>query len=293
VIHERIKSSHSERPDNRPASRKIHKVEVDNGWNELANHDQEKKLRRHIHNDSEKEKNQERPVNQRPDNNKIKAVSLINETNTNDRSSRISETKIPNIENHSRRISKETNDRIQSNVIVPLISENKTPKAIPIKENNPGKQRQTVQARQQQEIAAAKRIADDRARQNQIAQKQAAEQRQRQTVQARQQQKIADDRARQNQIAQKQAAEQRQRQTVQARQQQEIAAAKRIADDRARRNQIAQKQAAEQRQRQAVQRKSPTPKTSSNTIKQSPQRRIVRGSSERTPKPAAKQSRKR
>ncbi|MEC7358102.1 MAG: hypothetical protein VYC09_06650, partial [Verrucomicrobiota bacterium] len=71
------------------------------------------------------------------------------------------------------------------------------------------------------------------------------------------------------------------------------AAAKRIADDRARRNQIAQKQAAEQRQRQAVQRKSPTPKTSSNTIKQSPQRRIVRGSSERTPKPAAKQSRKR
>ena len=223
VIHERIKSSHSERPNNRPALRKIHKVEVDNGWNELANHDQEKKLRRHIHNDSEKEKNLGRPVNQRPDNNKIKAVSLINETNKPDRSSRISETKIPNIENHSRRISKETNDRIQSNVIVPPISENKTPKAIPIKENNPGKQRQTVQARQQQEIAAAKRIADDRAR----------------------------------------------------------------------RNQIAQKQAAEQRQRQAVQRKSPTPKTSSNTIKQSPQRRIVRGSSERTPKPAAKQSRKR
>ncbi|MDG1853982.1 MAG: cell envelope integrity protein TolA [Verrucomicrobiales bacterium] len=261
VIHERIKSSHSERPNNRPASRKIHKVEVDNGWNELANHDQEKKLRRHIHNDSEKEKNQDRPVNQRPDNNKIKAVSLINETNTTDRSSRISETKIPNIENHSRRISKETNDRIQSNVIVPPISKNKTPKAIPIKENNPGKQRQTVQARQQQEIAAAKRIADDKAKQNQIAQKQ--------------------------------AAEQKQRQTVQARQQQEIAAAKRIADDRARRNQFAQKQAAEQRQRQAVQRKSPTPKTSSNTIKQSPQRRIVRGSSERTPKPAAKQSRKR
>ena len=261
VIHERIKSSHSERPNNRPASRKIHKVEVDNGWNELANHDQEKKLRRHIHNDSEKEKNQDRPVNQRPDNNKIKAVSLINETNTTDRSSRISETKIPNIENHSRRISKETNDRIQSNVIVPPISKNKTPKAIPIKENNPGKQRQTVQARQQQEIAAAKRIADDKVRRNQFAQKQ--------------------------------AAEHKQRQTVQARQQQEIAAAKRIADDRARRNQFAQKQAAEQRQRQAVQRKSPTPKTSSNTIKQSPQRRIVRGSSERTPKPAAKQSRKR
>ena len=261
VIHERIKSSHSERPNNRPASRKIHKVEVDNGWNELANHDQEKKLRRHIHNDSEKEKNQDRPVNQRPDNNKIKAVSLINETNTTDRSSRISETKIPNIENHSRRISKETNDRIQSNVIVPPISKNKTPKAIPIKENNPGKQRQTVQARQQQEIATAK--------------------------------KIADDKVRRNQFAQKQAAEHKQRQTVQARQQQEIAAAKRIADDRARRNQFAQKQAAEQRQRQAVQRKSPTPKTSSNTIKQSPQRRIVRGSSERTPKPAAKQSRKR
>ena len=223
VIHERIKSSHSERPNNRPALRKIHKVEVDNGWNELANHDQEKKLRRHIHNDSEKEKHLGRPVNQKSNNNKIKAVSLINETNKPDRSSRISETKIPNVENRSRRISKETNDRIQSNVIVPPISENKTPKAIPIKENNPGKQRQTVQARQQQEIAAAKRVADDRTR----------------------------------------------------------------------RNQIAQKQAAEQRQRQAVQRKSPTPKTSSNTIKQSPQRRIVRGSSERTPKPAAKQSRKR
>ena len=299
VVHERIKSSHPERPNNQPTLRKLHKVEVDNGWNELANNDQEKKLRRHIHNDSEKQKNLERPANQRLDNNKIKAVGLIDGINKPDRSSRISERKIPNLANHSRTTSKETNDRIQSNVIVPPISGNKTPKAISIKENNPGKQRQTVQARQQQEITAAKRIAEDRAQRNQIAQKQVVEQKQRQTVQARQQQeiaatkRIADDRARRNQIAQRQVVEQKQRQTVQARQQQEIAATKRIADDRARRSQIAQKQAVEQKQRQAVQRKLPTPKTSSKTIKQSPQRRIVRGSSERTSKPPAKQSRKR
>ena len=337
VVHERIKPSHPNRPNNRPVLRKLKKVEVDNGWNELVSQDQEKKLRRHIHNNAEKQKDLARPVNQRLNNKRIKAVGLSNESNKPENNGRISEAKIPSLENPIRTPPKEANARIQSNVIVPSISGDKTPKAIPIKENNPNKQRQTVQARQQQEIAAARRIADDRARRNQIAQKQAAEQKQRQTVQARQQQeiaatrrlaedkakkdqiaqkqaaeqkqrqtvqarqqqeiaaarRIADDRARRNQIAQKQAAEQKQRQTVQARQQQEIAAARRIADDRARRSQIAQKQATEQKQRQAVQRKLPTPKTSSKTIKQSPQRRIVRGSSERTSKPPAKQSRKR
>ena len=337
VVHERIKPSHPNRPNNRPVLRKLKKVEVDNGWNELVSQDQEKKLRRHIHNNAEKQKDLARPANQRLNNKRIKAVGLSNESNKPENNGRISEAKIPSLENPIRTPSKEANARIQSNVIVPSISGDKTPKAIPIKENNPNKQRQTVQARQQQEIAAARRIADDRARRNQIAQKQAAEQKQRQTVQARQQQeiaatrrlaedkakkdqiaqkqaaeqkqrqtvqarqqqeiaaarRIADDRARRNQIAQKQAAEQKQRQTVQARQQQEIAAARRIADDRARRSQIAQKQATEQKQRQAVQRKLPTPKTSSKTIKQSPQRRIVRGSSERTSKPPAKQSRKR
>ena len=337
VVHERIKPSHRDRPNNRPVLKKLHKVEVDNGWNELASQDQEKKLRRHIHNDAEKQKNLARPVNQRLNNKRIKAVGLSNELNKPENNGRISEAKIPNLANPIRTPSKEANDRIQSNVIVPPISGNRTPKAIPIKENNPSKQRQTVQARQQQEIAAAKRIADDRARRGQITQKQAAEQKQRQTVQARQQQeiaaakriaddrakrgqitqkqaaeqkqrqtvqarqqqeiaaakRIADDRARRNQIAQKQVAEQRQRQTVQARQQQQIAAAKRIADDRARRNQIVQRQVAEQRQRQTIQRRLPIPKTSSKTTKQSPQRRIVRGSSEKTPNPPAKQSRKR
>ena len=299
VVHERIKPSHRDRPNNRPVLKKLHKVEVDNGWNELASQDQEKKLRRHIHNDAEKQKNLARPVNQRLNNKRIKAVGLSNELNKPENNGRISEAKIPNLANPIRTPSKEANDRIQSNVIVPPISGNRTPKAIPIKENNPSKQRQTVQARQQQEIAAAKRIADDRARRGQITQKQAAEQKQRQTVQARQQQeiaaakRIADDRARRNQIAQKQVAEQRQRQTVQARQQQQIAAAKRIADDRARRNQIVQRQVAEQRQRQTIQRRLPIPKTSSKATKQSPQRRIVRGSSEKTPNPPAKQSRKR
>ena len=261
VVHERIKPSHRDRPNNRPVLKKLHKVEVDNGWNELASQDQEKKLRRHIHNDAEKQKNLARPVNQRLNNKRIKAVGLSNELNKPENNGRISEAKIPNLANPIRTPSKEANDRIQSNVIVPPISGNRTPKAIPIKENNPSKQRQTVQARQQQEIAAAKRIADDRARRNQIAQKQ--------------------------------VAEQRQRQTVQARQQQQIAAAKRIADDRARRNQIVQRQVAEQRQRQTIQRRLPIPKTSSKATKQSPQRRIVRGSSEKTPNPPAKQSRKR
>jgi len=337
VVHERIKPSHRDRPNNRPALKKLHKVEVDNGWNELASQDQEKKLRRHIHNDAEKQKNLARPVNQRLNNKRIKAVGLSNEPNKPENNGRISEAKIPNLANPIRTPSKEANDRIQSNVIVPPISGKRTPKAIPIKENNPSKQRQTVQARQQQEIAAAKRIADDRAKRGQITQKQAAEQKQRQTVQARQQQeiaaakriaddrakrnqiaqkqvaeqrqrqtvqarqqqesaaakRIADDRARRNQIAQKQVAEQRQRQTVQARQQQESAAAKRIANDRARRNQIAQRQVAEKRQRQTIQRRLPIPKTSSKTTKQSPQRRIVRSSSEKTPNPPAKQSRKR
>jgi len=261
VVHERIKPSHRDRPNNRPALKKLHKVEVDNGWNELASQDQEKKLRRHIHNDAEKQKNLARPVNQRLNNKKIKAVGLRNELNKPENNGRISEAKIPNLVNPIRTPSKEAYDRIQSNVIVPPINGNRTSKAISIKENNPSKQRQTVQARQQQEIAAAK--------------------------------KITDDRARRNQITQKQAAEQKQRQTVQARQQQEIAAAKRIANDRARRNQIAQRQVAEKRQRQTIQRRLPIPKTSSNGTKQSPQRRIVRDSSERTPKPPAKQSRKR
>ena len=261
VVHERIKPSHRDKPNNRPALKKLHKVEVDNGWNELASQDQEKKLRRHIHNDAEKQKNLARPVNQRLNNKRIKAVGLSNEPNKPENNGRISEAKIPNLANPIRTPSKEANDRIQSNVIVPPISGKRTPKAIPIKENNPSKQRQTVQARQQQEIAAAKRIADDRARRNQIAQKQ--------------------------------VAEQRQRQTVQARQQQESAAAKRIVNDRARRNQIVQRQVAEQRQRQTIQRRLPIPKTSSKTTKQSPQRRIVRGSSEKTPNPPAKQSRKR
>ena len=261
VVHERIKPSHRDRPNNRPALKKLHKVEVDNGWNELASQDQEKKLRRHIHNDAEKQKNLARPVNQRLNNKRIKAVGLSNEPNKPENNGRISEAKIPNLANPIRTPSKEANDRIQSNVIVPPISGKRTPKAIPIKENNPSKQRQTVQARQQQEIAAAKRIADDRARRNQITQKQ--------------------------------ASEQKQRQTVQARQQQQIAAAKRIADDRARRNQIVQRQVAEQRQRQTIQRRLPIPKTSSKATKQSPQRRIVRGSSEKTPNPPAKQSRKR
>ena len=223
VVHERIKPSHRDRPNNRPALKKLHKVEVDNGWNELASQDQEKKLRRHIHNDAEKQKNLARPVNQRLNNKRIKAVGLSNELNKPENNGRISEAKIPNLANPIRTPSKEANDRIQSNVIVPPISGNRTPKAIPIKENNPSKQRQTVQARQQQEIAAAKRIADDRAR----------------------------------------------------------------------RNQIVQRQVAEQRQRQTIQRRLPIPKTSSKTTKQSPQRRIVRGSSEKTPNPPAKQSRKR
>ena len=261
VVHERIKPSHRDRPNNRPALKKLHKVEVDNGWNELASQDQEKKLRRHIHNDAEKQKNLARPVNQRLNNKRIKAVGLSNEPNKPENNGRISEAKIPNLANPIRTPSKEANDRIQSNVIVPPISGKRTPKAIPIKENDPSKQRQTVQARQQQEIAAAKRIADDRARRNQIAQKQ--------------------------------ATEQKQRQTVQARQQPQIAAAKRIAEDRARRNQIVQRQVAEQRQRHTIQRRLPIPKTSSKATKQSPQRRIVRGSSEKTPNPPAKQSRKR
>ncbi|MEE2808125.1 MAG: DUF6600 domain-containing protein [Verrucomicrobiota bacterium] len=261
VIHERIKPSHPNRLNNRPALQKLHKVEVDNGWNELASQDQERKLRRHIHNDAEKQKNLARPVNQRLHNKRIKAVGLSNESNKPGNNGRISEAKIPNLETTIRTPSKEANTRIQSNVIVPSISGDKTPKAIPIKENNPGKQRQTVQARQQQEIAAARRLTEDKAKREQIAQKQ--------------------------------AAEQKQRQTVQARQQQEIAAARRLAEDRARRNQIAQKQAAEQKQRQTVQRRLSIPKTSSKTAKPSPQRRIVRGSSERTPKPPAKQARKR
>ena len=223
VIHERIKPSHPNRLNNRPALQKLHKVEVDNGWNELASQDQERKLRRHIHNDAEKQKNLARPVNQRLHNKRIKAVGLSNESNKPGNNGRISEAKIPNLETTIRTPSKEANTRIQSNVIVPSISGDKTPKAIPIKENNPGKQRQTVQARQQQEIAAARRLAEDRAR----------------------------------------------------------------------RNQIAQKQAAEQKQRQTVQRRLSIPKTSSKTAKPSPQRRIVRGSSERTPKPPAKQARKR
>ena len=223
MVHERIKPSHRDKPNNRPALKKLHKVEVDNGWNELASQDQEKKLRRHIHNDAEKQKNLARPVNQRLNNKRIKAVGLSNEPNKPENNGRISEAKIPNLANPIRTPSKEANDRIQSNVIVPPISGNRTPKAIPIKENNPSKQRQTVQARQQQEIAAAKRIADDRAR----------------------------------------------------------------------RNQIAQRQVAEKRQRQTIQRRLPIPKTSSKTTKQSPQRRIVRGSSEKTPNPPAKQSRKR
>ena len=138
-----------------------------------------------------KQKDLARPVNQRLNNKRIKAVGLSNESNKPENNGRISEAKIPSLENPIRTPPKEANTRIQSNVIVPSISGDKTPKAIPIKENNPNKQRQTVQARQQQEIAAARRIADDRARRNQIAQKQAAEQKQRQTVQARQQQEIA------------------------------------------------------------------------------------------------------
>ena len=191
VVHERIKHSHPDRSSNRPALRKLHKVEVDNGWNELAGQDEERKLRRHIHNDAEKQHDLAKTANQRLNNNRIKAVALSNESNKSENNGRISEAKIPNLEAPIQTSSKGTATRIQSNVIVPSINAGKTPKAIPLKENNPGKQRQTVQARQQQEIAAARKLAEDRARRNQIAQRQAAEQKQRQTVQARQQQEIA------------------------------------------------------------------------------------------------------
>ncbi len=223
VVHERIKHSHPDRSSNRPALRKLHKVEVDNGWNELAGQDEERKLRRHIHNDAEKQHDLAKTANQRLNKNRIKAVGLSNESNKSKTNGRISEATIPNLEAPIQTPSKGTATRIQSNVIVPSINAGKTPKAIPLKENNPGKQRQTVQARQQQEIAAARKLAEDRARRNQIAQRQAAEQKQRQTVQSR----------------------------------------------------------------------LSIPKTSSKTVKPSPQRRIVRGSSERTPKPPAKQARKR